>query len=222
VHEHNTVLPHSAFRGQTPDEMYFYEAACQVTPTYRWSVFFFSTHGHSWRTVQRAGEPPTAFCVSSSVFPRRARWIPLLCALYRWHRSGAGARDDSREEQRSLRHGSHTRPDTSARLLLQLDDPRSNPTQSPAAFQPPLGCASDACESSPADSRCRLATSRTAGEPTAGPTRRSRSSFRVGAQSPVPSSEGRRRAGRRTGTPARRLGRATIGHTGGHFASPGR
>jgi putative transposase len=23
VHEHNTVLPHSAFRGQTPDEMYF-------------------------------------------------------------------------------------------------------------------------------------------------------------------------------------------------------
>jgi putative transposase len=23
VHEHNGVLPHSAFRGQTPDEMYF-------------------------------------------------------------------------------------------------------------------------------------------------------------------------------------------------------
>jgi hypothetical protein len=23
VHEHNTVLPHSAFRGQTPDERYF-------------------------------------------------------------------------------------------------------------------------------------------------------------------------------------------------------
>jgi putative transposase len=23
VHEHNDVLPHSAFRGQTPDEMYF-------------------------------------------------------------------------------------------------------------------------------------------------------------------------------------------------------
>jgi putative transposase len=23
VHEHNCVLPHSAFRGQTPDEMYF-------------------------------------------------------------------------------------------------------------------------------------------------------------------------------------------------------
>src|SRR4029450_1401563 len=23
VHEHNRVLPHSAFRGQTPDEMYF-------------------------------------------------------------------------------------------------------------------------------------------------------------------------------------------------------
>lgn len=23
VHEHNTVMPHSAFRGQTPDEMYF-------------------------------------------------------------------------------------------------------------------------------------------------------------------------------------------------------
>jgi Integrase core domain len=23
VHEYNTVLPHSAFRGQTPDEMYF-------------------------------------------------------------------------------------------------------------------------------------------------------------------------------------------------------
>jgi putative transposase len=27
VQEHNQVLPHSAFRGQTPDEMYFYEAA---------------------------------------------------------------------------------------------------------------------------------------------------------------------------------------------------
>ena len=52
VDEHNRVLPHSAFRGQTPDEMYFYEAACQVTPTYRWSVFFFSTHVHSLRTVQ--------------------------------------------------------------------------------------------------------------------------------------------------------------------------
>ena len=26
--------------------------ACQVTPTYRWSVFFFSTHVHSSRTVQ--------------------------------------------------------------------------------------------------------------------------------------------------------------------------
>jgi hypothetical protein len=26
VDEHNRVLPHSAFRGQTPDEMYFYEA----------------------------------------------------------------------------------------------------------------------------------------------------------------------------------------------------
>jgi hypothetical protein len=23
IHEHNHVLPHSAFRGQTPDEMYF-------------------------------------------------------------------------------------------------------------------------------------------------------------------------------------------------------
>jgi putative transposase len=23
VHEHNRVLPHSSFRGQTPDEMYF-------------------------------------------------------------------------------------------------------------------------------------------------------------------------------------------------------
>ena len=52
VEEHNRVLPHSAFRGQTPDEMYFYEAACQVTPTYRWSVFFCSTHVHSSRTVQ--------------------------------------------------------------------------------------------------------------------------------------------------------------------------
>ena len=41
--------------------------------------------------------------------------------------SGAGARDDSREEQRFLRHGSHTRPGTSTRLLLQLDD-RVGPT----------------------------------------------------------------------------------------------
>src|SRR5205823_6186928 len=30
VQEHNRLLPHSAFRGQTPDEMYFYEAACQL------------------------------------------------------------------------------------------------------------------------------------------------------------------------------------------------
>jgi putative transposase len=34
VDEHNRVLPHSAFRGQTPDEMYFYEAACQLTPMF--------------------------------------------------------------------------------------------------------------------------------------------------------------------------------------------
>jgi transposase InsO family protein len=46
VHEHNHVLPHSAFRGQTPDEMYFYEAACQLTPMYRQGVSFFSTHLH--------------------------------------------------------------------------------------------------------------------------------------------------------------------------------
>src|SRR6516165_406854 len=32
VDEHNRVLPHAAFHGQTPDEMYFYEAACQITP----------------------------------------------------------------------------------------------------------------------------------------------------------------------------------------------
>src|SRR5262245_44055164 len=106
-------------------------------------------------------------------------------------------------------------PDTFPRLLLQLDDPRSNPTQSPTAFQPSLGCAPDACESSPVDSRCRLATSRTAGEPTAGPTRRSRSFFRGAAQSPVPSSEGHRPDGRRTATLARRLGRATRYPTAG-------
>src|SRR4029450_3346279 len=52
VHEHNHVLSHSSFRGQTPDEMYFYEAACQVTPTYRSRIFFFSTHVYSSRTVQ--------------------------------------------------------------------------------------------------------------------------------------------------------------------------
>jgi hypothetical protein len=46
VHEHNCVLPHSAFRGQTPDEMYFYEAACQLAPMYRQGVSFFSTHVH--------------------------------------------------------------------------------------------------------------------------------------------------------------------------------
>jgi hypothetical protein len=49
-HEHNHVLPHSAFRGQTPDEMYFYEAACQLSPMYRERVSFFSTHVHSSRT----------------------------------------------------------------------------------------------------------------------------------------------------------------------------
>jgi transposase InsO family protein len=52
VKEHNTVLPHSAFRGQAPDEMYFYEAVCQVTSTYRSRVILFSTHVHSSRTVQ--------------------------------------------------------------------------------------------------------------------------------------------------------------------------
>src|SRR5262245_27843399 len=43
VDEHNRVLPHSAFRGQTPDEMYFYEAACQLTPMYRDGVFLLDT-----------------------------------------------------------------------------------------------------------------------------------------------------------------------------------
>ena len=49
VHQHNHVLPHSAFRGQTPDEMYFYEAACQLTPMYRKEVSFCSTHLHESR-----------------------------------------------------------------------------------------------------------------------------------------------------------------------------
>jgi hypothetical protein len=44
VDEHNHVLLHSAFGGQTPDEMYFYEAACQLSLTYRKEVSFFSTH----------------------------------------------------------------------------------------------------------------------------------------------------------------------------------
>jgi hypothetical protein len=46
VDQHNRVLPPSAFRGQTPDEMYFHEAACQLTPMYRKEVSFFSTHVH--------------------------------------------------------------------------------------------------------------------------------------------------------------------------------
>ena len=52
VQEHNQVLPHSAFHGQTPDEMYFYEAACQLTPMYREGLSFFSTHVHSSRTFR--------------------------------------------------------------------------------------------------------------------------------------------------------------------------
>ena len=43
VDEHNRVLPHSAFRGQTPDEMYFYEAACQLPPMYQRSLFLLDT-----------------------------------------------------------------------------------------------------------------------------------------------------------------------------------
>jgi putative transposase len=43
VQEHNHVLPHSAFRGQTPDEMYFYEAACQLPSMYRQRVLLLDT-----------------------------------------------------------------------------------------------------------------------------------------------------------------------------------
>jgi len=43
VHEYNTVLPHSAFRGQTPDEMYFYEAACQLPWMCRQRVLLLDT-----------------------------------------------------------------------------------------------------------------------------------------------------------------------------------
>jgi len=58
---------------------------------------------------------------SSSVYsPRRGR-LPLLYALC-VARFGAGARYDPKEEQRTLCRGSHKRPGSIARLLLQLDD----------------------------------------------------------------------------------------------------
>jgi transposase InsO family protein len=47
VHEHNRVLPHSAFSGQTPDEMYFYEAACQLPSMYRQRVLLLDTRPFS-------------------------------------------------------------------------------------------------------------------------------------------------------------------------------
>src|SRR4030095_21302 len=43
VQEHNRVLPHSAFRGQTPVEMYFYEASCQLPSMYRQRVLLLDT-----------------------------------------------------------------------------------------------------------------------------------------------------------------------------------
>ena len=52
VGEYNRVLPHFAFRGQTPDEMYFYEAAGQLPPMYREGVSIVSTHVHSSRTFR--------------------------------------------------------------------------------------------------------------------------------------------------------------------------
>jgi hypothetical protein len=42
-----------------------------------------------------------------------------------WHLS-AGARDDTKEEQRRLDNGSHVRPRPLTRLLLQLDDADRN------------------------------------------------------------------------------------------------
>jgi transposase InsO family protein len=44
VHQYNTVLPHSAFPGQTPDEMYFYEAACQLPLCIERALFLLDTH----------------------------------------------------------------------------------------------------------------------------------------------------------------------------------
>ena len=84
VEEHNRVLPHSAFRGQTPDEMYFYEAACQLPLCIdRESLSSGHTSIHRARSSER-GIRPRVLRVAKRL-PRKARWLPLLYALYPWH-----------------------------------------------------------------------------------------------------------------------------------------
>jgi hypothetical protein len=119
VDEHNRVLPHTAFRGQTPNEMYFYEAPCQLTPMYRQAVSFFS---HT--SIHRARSSERVNCLQRTA-RRRASCLVERGGSHFYTRSirdtsGAGARDDSGEEQRSLRHGSQTRLVISARLLPSL------------------------------------------------------------------------------------------------------
>jgi transposase InsO family protein len=83
VDQHNRVLPHSAFRGQPPDEMYFYTAACQLQLcSDRESLSAGHTSIHRARSSER-GIRQRVLRVAKRL-PRKTRWLPLLYALYRW------------------------------------------------------------------------------------------------------------------------------------------
>ena len=183
--------------------------------------------------AQPLNQPRGARANGSSVRTRRQAQSSVLADAQRgdshfytrssWH-SGAGARDDPKEEQRSLCRRLSQRPGRTARLLLQLDDLDghillSGRRRAPRRLRRSVGAGEDGRP----DSRSRHATSHRECAPVDGPAPRSRSSCRAGVRSRCAQlAERRGRADRTIDTRARRLGPATIAHTGARCASPGR
>ena len=99
--------------------------------------------------------------VVKSLLPRRSEVVHPFIRAHRGT-SCAGAREDSREEQRPLMHGSRKRPHRYARLLLPLDDlaePTLRRRQARPLSHPPTTVS---FERAPVCSRSRRATSQRA------------------------------------------------------------
>jgi hypothetical protein len=138
VHEHNRVLPFHIprFADRHLTRCTFMKRRVNYPYVSIGSLFLLDTRPFIAHGPVSAGSIQE-YCASPSACLAKRGGSHFYTRFIRGT-SSAGARDDSREEQRFLRHGSHTRPGTSTRLLLQLDD-RVGPTYAVAGCVPATG-----------------------------------------------------------------------------------
>ena len=207
----------------------FYEASCQVAPIGRKSdVVFEHTSGERARPLQpargcardRVNHPHASS--SSVVWPRR-RSSEVTHTFIRAHpgTSGAGARDEPKEEQGPLSDGSHVRPELHARLLLQLDDLTTYTGAATDRAPWPLVLPVGLVEFTTVDSRSGRATWQTASAPDAGRGRPPRPSCRGAARCPGPTRGTGPCADPTRATRPTRLARVRTADRAGHYARDG-